>query len=48
MSPASKIEALEEKIKRLEKQIKFTKVLLDGSEMYTRDASGANDKRQSL
>jgi len=40
MSPASKIEPLEEKITRLEKQIEFTATLLDGSEMYTRDAAG--------
>jgi hypothetical protein len=40
MSPASQIEALEGKVKRLEKKIEFTKALLDGSEMYTRDAAG--------
>jgi hypothetical protein len=40
MSPAIQIEALKGKIKQLEKQIEFTKALLDGSEMYTRDAAG--------
>ncbi|UVF18484.1 hypothetical protein HPT29_018605 [Microvirga terrae] len=40
MSPVSKIEALETKINQLEKEIEFTKALLDGSEMYTRDAAG--------